>query len=80
MTETITPWEFLAADGVGDWRVVGDGVCAFFGTTSFAEAARLVQAIGELPGLATRPHRDLEGGLGHVDADKHRENHGSLQP
>jgi 4a-hydroxytetrahydrobiopterin dehydratase len=35
-------------EGLGDWRVVGDGACAFFATRSFAQSARLVQAIGEL--------------------------------
>jgi hypothetical protein len=36
--------------------------------------------VDELPALATRPHRDLESGLGHVDADKDRESHESLRP
>jgi 4a-hydroxytetrahydrobiopterin dehydratase len=51
MTETIAPQQFHEADGVGDWRVIGDGACSFFRTRSFAESARLVQAIGELPAL-----------------------------
>jgi 4a-hydroxytetrahydrobiopterin dehydratase len=51
MTETITPQQFHESEGVGDWRVVGDGACAFFRTNSFADAARLVQAMSELPGL-----------------------------
>jgi 4a-hydroxytetrahydrobiopterin dehydratase len=60
MTETITPQQFHDADGVEDWRVVGDGACTFFRTDSFAESARLVQAIGELPGLdAHQPDVDL---------------------
>jgi len=60
MTETITPQQFHEAEGVGDWRVVGDGACTFFRTSSFAEAARLVQAMSELPGLdAHHPDVDL---------------------
>jgi 4a-hydroxytetrahydrobiopterin dehydratase len=60
MTETITPQEFHEAEGVEDWRVVGDGACTFFRTGSFAEAARLVQAMSELPGLdAHHPDVDL---------------------
>jgi 4a-hydroxytetrahydrobiopterin dehydratase len=51
MIETIAPQQFHEADGVGDWRVVGDGACAFFRTDSFADSARLVQAISELPGV-----------------------------
>lgn len=51
MSDHITAREFHAADGVEDWRVIGDGACTFFRTGSFAAAARLVQAIGELPGI-----------------------------
>jgi 4a-hydroxytetrahydrobiopterin dehydratase len=60
MTETITPKQFHEADGVEDWRVVGDGACTFFRTGSFADAARLVEAMSELPGLdAHHPDVDL---------------------
>jgi 4a-hydroxytetrahydrobiopterin dehydratase len=31
--------------------VIGDGACTYFRTGSFADGARLVHAIGELPGL-----------------------------
>jgi 4a-hydroxytetrahydrobiopterin dehydratase len=51
MTETITPQQFHESPGAEDWRVVGDGACAYFRTGSFAAAARLVQAIAELGGL-----------------------------
>jgi len=51
MTEPITARAFHADPSVAEWRVVGDGACTFFRTRSFAESARLVQAIGELPGL-----------------------------
>jgi 4a-hydroxytetrahydrobiopterin dehydratase len=60
MTETITPQRFHEAEGVEDWRVVGDGACAFFRTGSFAASARLVQAMSELPDLdAHRPDVDI---------------------
>ena len=55
MTERISPTEFHQAEGVEEWRVVGDGACAYFRTGSFAEGARLVQAIGELPGVDDHP-------------------------
>ncbi len=43
--------QFHEAAGVGDWRVVGEGACAYFRTGSFAAGARLVQGISELAGL-----------------------------
>jgi 4a-hydroxytetrahydrobiopterin dehydratase len=51
MTDYITAREFHEAEGVEDWRVVGDGACAYFPTSSFADGARLVQAISDLPGV-----------------------------
>jgi 4a-hydroxytetrahydrobiopterin dehydratase len=51
MSEGITPTQFHEADGAQDWRVVGDGACAYFRTGSFAAGARLVQAISEVAGL-----------------------------
>jgi 4a-hydroxytetrahydrobiopterin dehydratase len=51
MTDFITARQFQASDGVGEWSVIGDGACTFFRTGSFAEATRLVQAIGELAGI-----------------------------
>jgi 4a-hydroxytetrahydrobiopterin dehydratase len=59
MTQMITPRQFHAADGVEDWRVVGEGACAYFRTGSFAAGARLVHAIGELPGLDDH-HPDVD--------------------
>lgn len=46
----LSPEQFRAADGVDDWRLLGDGIYAFFRTT-FADGARLVQRIVELPEL-----------------------------
>jgi 4a-hydroxytetrahydrobiopterin dehydratase len=58
--EAITPKQFRDADGVEDWRVVGDGACAFFRTPSFPAAAGFVRAIGDLPGLDEhRPDVDV---------------------
>jgi 4a-hydroxytetrahydrobiopterin dehydratase len=54
MIERISPKQFHESAGVEDWRVVGDGACAYFRTASFADAAQLVQAISELPGVDER--------------------------
>jgi 4a-hydroxytetrahydrobiopterin dehydratase len=59
MTQTITPQQFHEAEGVDDWRVIGDGACTFFRTGSFADGARLVQAMSELPGLDEH-HPDVD--------------------
>ncbi|MFF4185363.1 VOC family protein [Streptomyces sp. NPDC001691] len=47
----IRPQQFHGTVGVGDWRVVGEGACAYFRTASFAVGAQFVQAISELPGV-----------------------------
>ena len=60
MSERITARQFGEAGGVADWRVIGDGACAFFRTGSFAAGARFVAAIGELSGLGDHgPDIDL---------------------
>jgi 4a-hydroxytetrahydrobiopterin dehydratase len=59
MTEGITMRQFHEAVGVEDWRVVGDGACAYFTTGSFAAGARLVHAISELDGLQDH-HPDVD--------------------
>jgi len=51
MTDFITPTQFHEADGTADWRVLGEGAHAFYRTRSLAESARLVDAIGALPGV-----------------------------
>jgi 4a-hydroxytetrahydrobiopterin dehydratase len=62
MTDWIGPRQFHEAEGVEDWRVIGDGACTFFRTRSFAEAARLVQAISQVPGVEDhRPDLDVRG-------------------
>lgn len=56
---------FHEADGVEEWRVVGEGACAYFRTGSFAAGARFVQAIGELAGL-DHHHPDVDVRFGGV--------------
>ncbi|WP_354638615.1 VOC family protein [Kitasatospora camelliae] len=59
-TERIRPQQFHETAGLEDWRVLGEGACAYFRTGSFTVGARLVQAIGELPGVGDgRPDVDL---------------------
>ena len=55
MSIQITPTAFEETDGLGDWRVISEGGCIFFRTASFAESARLAQAIAELPGIEGHP-------------------------
>ncbi len=60
MTDHISPKQFEEADGVADWRLTSEGATAFFRTRSFAESARLVQMIGELPRIEDhRPGVDV---------------------
>jgi 4a-hydroxytetrahydrobiopterin dehydratase len=49
MTDSLTPAQFDASDGVEDWRVISDGACAFFRASSFAASAAFVEAIAALP-------------------------------
>jgi 4a-hydroxytetrahydrobiopterin dehydratase len=55
MSDRITPQQFHASEGTEEWRVLGDGACAYFRTGSFAAAARFVQAIGALPDIENHP-------------------------
>src|SRR5467141_3154308 len=59
MSDQITMRKFRESDGVDDWRVVGEGACAYFRTGSFAAGARLVHAISELTGLDDH-HPDVD--------------------
>ncbi|MER5889041.1 VOC family protein [Streptomyces sp. NPDC001941] len=68
MTETgtkaigIRPRQFHETSGLEDWRVVGEGACAYFRTGSFTSSVRFLQAISELPGLeADHPDVDVRG-------------------
>ncbi|HKR69199.1 MAG TPA: VOC family protein [Streptosporangiaceae bacterium] len=42
---------FLAADGVADWVVLHGGALAVFRVPSLADAARLAEAVAQVPGL-----------------------------
>ena len=55
MSDRITAQEFLEAEGLADWRVMSEGALAFFRTGSFADGARLVQAIGEIREVEDHP-------------------------
>lgn len=55
MTDYITPRQFEEAEGVEDWRILGDGACACFRTGSFAASSRLVRAIGDLDRVDEHP-------------------------
>ncbi len=59
MIDQISPKQFHEAEGVEDWRVLGDGACVYFRTGSFAAGARLVQAISELPRVEDH-HPDVD--------------------
>lgn len=39
----ITPRDFEDAEGLGDWRVLGDGAACFVRTPSFADSTRLTE-------------------------------------
>lgn len=54
-TKPITPQEFLDAEGAGGWRVLGDGASVHYRTGSFAESARLVDAISGIPRIEEHP-------------------------
>src|SRR5690349_19547970 len=50
MSEPMKIRDFLAA--APDWRVVSDGACAFFRTSSLAQAARFIDALAKVPNLS----------------------------
>lgn len=53
MTDDVTPIT-LADFHEADWRLLSEGACALFRTSSYAAAAQFVQAISEIPGLEGR--------------------------
>jgi 4a-hydroxytetrahydrobiopterin dehydratase len=59
MTEKITPRQFHDAPGIEDWRVVFEGACAHYRTTSFAVGVALVEEIGRLADAANH-HPDVD--------------------
>src|SRR5690606_37145849 len=65
MSDAITPAEFSAGPGVGDWRVVGGSAVVRYGTGSFATGLRLIMRIGVLAESANH-HPDVDLRLGTV--------------
>jgi 4a-hydroxytetrahydrobiopterin dehydratase len=59
MSDRIYSREFHAAQGAEAWRVLPEGAYAFFRTDAFADAIRLVEAIGELVGTGDAPAVDI---------------------
>jgi 4a-hydroxytetrahydrobiopterin dehydratase len=57
MTDRISPKQFHEATDGEDWRIIGDGACAYPRTGSFAASARLVPAINQLPGVEDQAQR-----------------------
>ena len=55
MSDPISAREFHEAEGLEDWRVLGEGASVHFPTASFAESAKLVQAIGAIAGVEDHP-------------------------
>jgi 4a-hydroxytetrahydrobiopterin dehydratase len=51
MTDSLTPDQFDASDGVADWRVTCDGACAFFRSPSFAASAAFVAVIAAIEAM-----------------------------
>jgi 4a-hydroxytetrahydrobiopterin dehydratase len=59
MSEPIGAKRFHESEGTEAWRVLGEGACTFFRTGSFSAGARLVAAIGALPGVDGH-HPDID--------------------
>ena len=60
MADNISPKQFHEAPGTQDWRVIGDGACAFYHTSSLVQSAQLVAAVANMPGLEThKPDIDV---------------------
>jgi 4a-hydroxytetrahydrobiopterin dehydratase len=57
--DSITGRQFHEAEGVGDWRVLMYGACAYFPVVSFAAGTALAAAIGELA-VAAGHHADID--------------------
>jgi 4a-hydroxytetrahydrobiopterin dehydratase len=55
MSDEFSIKDFVAADGVENWRVISDGACAFYATESFAASTAFVDAIGRIDGIGDHP-------------------------
>lgn len=57
--ERIRPQQFHGVVELEDWRVVGEGACAYFRTGTFAAGAEFVRAVSEIPSVADH-HPDVD--------------------
>lgn len=57
--EPLTPRQFHAAVGNGEWRVLFGGACTYYRTGSFARGVTLVEAIGRAADAANH-HPDVD--------------------
>jgi 4a-hydroxytetrahydrobiopterin dehydratase len=55
LSEPISARQFHESEGLEDWRVLAEGALIFFRTAAFAESARLLQTISEIPGIDDHP-------------------------
>jgi 4a-hydroxytetrahydrobiopterin dehydratase len=62
MSEMISPSQFHTSEGVEAWRVVGDGATTFFATSSYRDAARLVEAVARIEGVEDHAGIDVRRG------------------
>ncbi|MFE0461183.1 VOC family protein [Kitasatospora sp. NPDC058965] len=52
MTNRLRAKQFHETPDLADWRVLGEGACAYFRTGSLALGARLLTALADLPGTS----------------------------
>ena len=55
MSDPISARQFHESEGLDDWRVLSEGAFIYFRTGSFAESARFVEALAEIPGVGEHP-------------------------
>jgi 4a-hydroxytetrahydrobiopterin dehydratase len=52
---SVNPSEFQKAEGLGDWRVLGEGAVVFYPTDSFEASVELVRSITDDPSVMDHP-------------------------
>src|ERR687897_1511429 len=55
MKDQVSIQQFHDAEGLADWRVLGEGASVHYRTASFAESAALVRAIAEIADVDAHP-------------------------
>ena len=55
MSDQVSIQQFHEAEGLADWRVLGEGASVHYRTSSFAESAAFVRAISEIPDVEGHP-------------------------